>query len=208
VRREAVTALLAACALSCLSRPALAPQLFTIDPQTEPPASPVGRGRTLAVRRVHVASPFDGRQLVYRTGPHQLERDPYAMLAASPAGLIAEALRNHFGQAGFVQEAGEGGEAGGRELRMDVDVRELSGDFVHPDRPEGVIVVAFEVFPGGAGSPLFRKVYERRTVLRQRTADAVVMAWNQGFAEMLRELDGDLETALSGRTAPSTSPGR
>jgi uncharacterized lipoprotein YmbA len=183
------------------------PQLFTIEPQQERAASPADRGRAIAVRRVRVAAPFDGRELVYRTGPYRLERDPYAMLAASPAALLAEAVRRHLGQAGFAHGAGEASQANGPDLLMDVDVRELSGDFVHPERPEGVIVIAFEVFPAGAPSPLFQKVYARRIAIGQRTADAVVAAWNQGLAEMLRELEGDLEAALSGRSARSARPG-
>jgi uncharacterized lipoprotein YmbA len=208
VRREAVTALVVASALACLSRPAFVPQLFTIEPPPEQAASPAGRSGAVAVRRVRVAAPFDGRELVYRIGPYRLERDPYAMLAASPAALLAEALRSHLRQARLVREDGEAGAGRGPALLLDVDVRELSGDFVHPERPEGVIVVAFEVFQAGTSSPLFRKVYARRTVLGHRTADAVVAAWNQGLAEMLRELERDLDAALSGRSAPNPPPGR
>ena len=205
MRREAVTALVVASALSCLSRPAFVPQLFTIEPPPEH-ASPAGRRGAVAVRRVRVAAPFDGRELVYRTGPYRLERDPYATLAASPAALLAEALRSHLGQARSAREEGEAGDRSGPDLLLDVDVRELSGDFVHPERPEGVIVALFEVFPAGATSPLFRKVYERRTVLSHRSADAVVTAWNQGLAEMLAELEHDLDAALAGRAAPDRLP--
>lgn len=208
MRRGAVTALVAASALSCLSRPALVTQLFTIDPPPERAAAPAGRGRAVAVRRVSVAAPFDGRELVYRTGAYRLERDPYAILAAPPAALLAEAIRRHLSQAGFVHEAGAASEAQGNDLLMDVDVRELSGDFVHPEQPAGVIVVAFEISPAGAPAPLFRKAYARRMVLRHRTADAVVTAWNQGLAEMLLELERDLDAALSRRPPPAPPPGQ
>ena len=114
MRRGAVTALVAAAAVSCLSRPALVPQLFTIDPPPERAAAPAGRGRRVAVRKVSVAAPFDGRELVHRTGAYRLERDPYAILAAPPAALLAEAIREHLGQAGF---AGEAGEARGARAR-------------------------------------------------------------------------------------------
>ncbi len=43
VQRGAVTALVAAAAVSCLSRPALVPQLFTIEPPPERAAAPAGR---------------------------------------------------------------------------------------------------------------------------------------------------------------------
>ena len=44
------------------------PQLFTLDPPMERAASPSRRGRAVVVRRVTVAAPFEGRELVYRTG--------------------------------------------------------------------------------------------------------------------------------------------
>lgn len=194
--RGAVTALVAAGALSCLSRPALVPQLYTLEPPPERVASPAGRGRAVVVRRVTVAAPFDGRELVYRTGAYRLERDPYAILVATPAALVADAVREHLGQAGFVHEASDPSEAPAPALSMDVDLRELSGDFIQPDQPAAVIVVAFEVRPAGAASPIFRKVYTRRSVLSQRTADAVVTAWNKSLADVLSELDRDLDAAL------------
>jgi len=197
------TALIAAAALSCLSKPALVPQLFTIDATASERgptgsargASPTPGGPTVAVRRVSVAAPFDGRELVYRTGAHRLERDPYAILAASPASLLTDAIRGHLGRAGYGFEAAEASGAH-PELLMDVYVRELSGDFVHPEEPAGVIAAAFEISEPGVSSPLLRKEYTRRIVLPHRTADAVVTAWNQGLAEMLGELDRDLDAAL------------
>lgn len=193
---RAVTVLFAAGALSCLSRPTLVPQLFTLDPPTKRVAS-AGPGRPVVVRRVTVAAPFDGRELVYRTGAYRLERDPYATLVASPAALLAEAVRKQLDQAGFVHGAADRSEAPPLALPMDVDLRELSGDFVHPDQPAAVIVVSFEVRPVRTGSATFQKVYARRTILPHRTADAVVTAWNAQLADVLSELERDLGAALS-----------
>jgi uncharacterized lipoprotein YmbA len=109
------------------------PQLFTLDPPNERAASRPGRGRAVVVRRVTVAAPLEDRELVYRTGAYRLERDPYAILVATPAALLTDAVRDHLGQAGFVREAADPSAA--PALPMDVDLRELSGDFIHPDRP-------------------------------------------------------------------------
>jgi uncharacterized lipoprotein YmbA len=201
LRRGALTAFVTAGALSCLSRPALVPQLYTLDPPLERASSSAGRGRAVVVRRVTVAAPFEGRELVYRTGPHRLERDPYATLVATPAALLADAVRERLGLAGFVGEAADPSGAPAPALPMDVDLRELSGDFVHPDQPAAVIVVAFEVRPAAATAPLFRKVYARRSALPHRTADAVVTAWNAELADVLGELERDLDAALA-RSAP------
>jgi uncharacterized lipoprotein YmbA len=201
VRRGASAALVAAWTLSCFSRPTLVPQLFTIDPPLERPAAPAARRRTLALRRVNVAAPFDGRELVYRTGPYRLERDPYAVLAAPPAALLTEAIRSDL--TGSIDDAGAARGAHGPDLLLDVDVGELSGDFVRPEQPAAVLVVTFEVSSPGAASPLFRKVYARRAALTARTAEAVVTAWNEALAQSLRDLERDLDAALS-RPSPSS----
>jgi uncharacterized lipoprotein YmbA len=189
-------------ATSCLSRPALVPQLFTINPPAERAAVP-DRVRAIALRQVSVAPPFDGVELVYRIGPYRLERDPYASLAAPPATLLAEAIRTELARARFARENGAG-EARPPGLLLDVEVRELSGDFIRRDQPAGVLVIGFVVSPD-AGPPLFRKVYARRMALSHRTADAVVTAWNQELAEMMRELERDLEASLL-RQAASPGP--
>jgi hypothetical protein len=175
----------------------LVPQLFTIDP---PPTS--ARPRTIVVRKVSVAPPFDGRELVYRTGPHRLERDPYAVLAAPPADLLAEAIRGHFSEPGPADEAHR------PELLLDVDVAELSGDFVNPDRPASVLIVTFRASWAGAGSPVvYRKVCTRRIAIARRTAEAVVTAWNEGLADVLLELERGLDTAPPpGRPTPAPPP--
>jgi hypothetical protein len=178
------------------------PQLFTIDTPPEHIASSDSHRCAVVVRRVSVTPPFDGRELVYRTGPHQLERDPYARLAATPAALLADAVREYLGEAGFIRKVGETREVRAPELVMDVEVRELSGDFVRPEQPAAVIAIAFEVSASGAVGSLFRKVYVRRSALPHRTANAVVTAWNDAFADLLGELARDLDAALSGRCAP------
>jgi hypothetical protein len=183
-------------ALSCLSRPALVPQLFSLDPPPLRADSPAGHRRAVVVRRVTVAAPYEGRELVYRTGAHRFERDPYAALVATPAALLGDAVRAQLGQAGFGPDSSDPREAPAPPLPMDVDLRELSGDFVNPEQPAAVLAVAFEVAPANAGTSVFRKVYARRAILSQRTAEAVVAAWNAELADVLGELGRDLEAAL------------
>ncbi len=196
MRSGAPPILVVAFALSCLSRPALVPQLFTIDPPPRLSVPRAARARPIVITRVSVAPPFDGRELVYRTGPHRLERDPYAVLAAPPADLLAEAIRNYFSGPGSVDEAAQAVEARGPEVRLDVDVAEISGDFANPEQPAGVLVFAFRVSRANAGSPVvYRKVYTRRIAIASRTAEAVVTAWNEGLADVLRELERGLDAA-------------
>ena len=59
----------------------------------------------------------------------------------------------------------------------------------------GVLALEISVYQGDPvpGSiPLFRKVYARREPLPQRTAAAVVAAWDAALASIMKELGADL----------------
>src|SRR6266436_6379307 len=80
----------------CLSRPALKRESFNFAiPQTKPAASS-GNERVLGVRAIEVASAYQGRLFVYRTGDSSYERDPYVEFFVSPAESLLNAIRGHF----------------------------------------------------------------------------------------------------------------
>ncbi len=184
----------------CLSKPALVTELFSIDPPA-PREGPLSSGaRVLCLRRVEVASQFDGKGLLYRTGDHRLERDPYASFAAPPGDMLTAAIREYLRNAAFVRDVVEPGGEVAPDLLVEVYASELSGDLRRADEAAGVLSLQFLVVsaagPGAPMPPLLRKEYSRRTRLPRRTADAVVAAWNQGLAEIMRDFLGDLEAVL------------
>lgn len=197
----APTAVLA-CALAaagCLAKPALVAHAYSIDPPPprQAPRSPLAR--VVALRRVEVVPQFDGKSLLYRTGDHELERDPYASFAAPPGEMLTAAIREYLRNASFVRDVVEPGDDLPADLVVEVYASELSGDFRRRDDAAGVLRLEFRVLParGGPEAPLLRKEYSRRDAIPRRTADALVAAWNRGLSEVMQEFLGDLERTLA-----------
>ncbi|HET9596986.1 MAG TPA: ABC-type transport auxiliary lipoprotein family protein [Anaeromyxobacteraceae bacterium] len=199
----------------CLSRPAFVPKTYSIDAPAQArtvddPSAPV-----LEVRPVEVAAGLDDPELLYRLEGHRLERDPYAVLAAPPGEVLTQAVEGHLRGAGVARSVVEAGSAVPADFLVDVHALDLTGDFSRPDAPAGVVVLQFRVRPAaGGGAPILDRIYESRRPLPRRTAGAVVAAWNDGLAEIVRSFAGDLDRALAerreatrGRSVPSLGTG-
>ena len=53
--------------------------------------------------------------------------------------------------------------------------------------------------PAGGVTEILLKTYLRNVPISQRTASAVVEAWNRGLGEIMGEFEADLQTALASR---------
>jgi uncharacterized lipoprotein YmbA len=204
VRPSAAALLLFA---GCLARPALVPKTYSIDApaQAKPASDP--SAPVLEMRPVEVAAELEDPGLLYRLEGHRLERDPYAVLAATPAEVLTQAVEGHLRGAGVARSVVEAGSALPADWLVDVHALDLAGDFTRPDAPAGVVVLQFRVRPAaGVGAPIVDRIYESRRPLPRRTATAVVAAWNEGLAEIVRSFAGDLGQALAAR--PEASRGR
>ena len=68
----------------CLSKPPLHKQTFTFGAPPTASGAAASGDRVLGIRSLRIASPFDGRSLVYRTGEFSYVRDPYAEFLDPP----------------------------------------------------------------------------------------------------------------------------
>jgi len=209
---RALAGLVPALALAggCLAKPALVPELFSIDaPATQEPRSAAG-AFVVAVKKVEVAPAFDGRALVYRTGEHRLERDPYASFAAPPGDLLTGAVRGYLRNAPFARDVVEQGGAPRVDLLVvEVLADEISGDLRPADHAAAILRLRFLVTAGGAGQPrgepLLEKEYARRAPVPRRTAQAIATGWNEELSGVMTEFVGDVEAALA-RAPPPAAP--
>ncbi|BDG01526.1 ABC-type transport auxiliary lipoprotein family protein [Anaeromyxobacter oryzae] len=200
-----------AVAAGCLTRTAVVPQIFSIDP---PPVEETRRSAgtyVVSVRRVEVAPPFEARELLYRTGDHRLERDHYAIFAAPPGDLLSGAVRGYLRNATFAREVVEPGAALRAGLVVEVYASEISGDLRRADDAAAVLRLRFVVTIGGdtdtsaRGPPLLEKEYSSRTRAARRTADAIATAWNEGLSAIMKEFVADVEAVLA--RGPTTTGG-
>jgi len=185
---------------ACVSKPNPGSQIFSIDPPPLASKNVAPGARVVSVDRVEVAPEFSGRSLTYRNGIHSFERDPYAVLAASPRDLVLALLRTSLGNADFVRDVVETGGPVAPDFLVEAYVSDLEGDFTVKDKPTAVVGVELIVLAvPDAPEPvtaLLRKAYLRRLPLTENTATAVANAWNQGLTSIVEEFLVDMRAAL------------
>ena len=194
----ALAALLSAALLlsGCLSRPALKRESFNFAVPQIKPVSSSENERVLGVRSVDVASAYQGRPFVYRTGDSSYERDPYAEFFVSPAESLLNAVRGSFREGGLFQSVADRASLLKPNTLLEIHVSQLYGDFRDPKQAAGVLSIRFVFFDAPnetPGSVLFQKSYSRRIPFKTRTAAALMTAWNEALTQILTDLAADLK---------------
>jgi ABC-type uncharacterized transport system auxiliary subunit len=207
-RRSAALGWLAAVfvAAGCLTKPAMVPKSFSIDPPA--PRSTASPGRVvLSVARVDVSPPYSGQALVYRIAEHGFERDPYARFTAPPSWLLTGAIRGYLANADYVRDVVAPGDGARADATIQTSVLQMAGD-LRGRAPAAVLTLRIRVLSGPAArerSEILLKTYAKSIPITQSSARDVVDAWNKGLAEIMAEFQTDLQTAL---TAGASDPAR
>jgi len=182
--------------VGCLSKPPLVKQSFTFAVPSGRPASSSLGNRILGIRSIELASPYQGRLLVYRTGESSYEKDPYAEFIASPAESLAAAIRSHLRPSGLFKAVAEPGSSLKPNTLAEIYIPQLYGDFRKPQDAAAILTLRCVLFDAPSQVPaqmLFQKEYSRRIALKGKTAAAVMAAWDDALKEILTELIGDLK---------------
>ena len=190
----------------CLSRTALAPHSYSIDPppKRSPPSS---GGIVLSLSRVEIAPPYSGQPFVYRTGEHDFVRDPHARFVSPPAWLLTAAIQGYLADADFVRDVVSPGHRIRAEATVEVTVSEMAGELL-PSGSSSVLILRFRVFSNPAGAheavEILLKTYSSKLPISPATAREVVAGWNRGLADIMVEFQADLRASLvASRLLPS-----
>jgi hypothetical protein len=185
-------------ATGCLSRVASPARTYAFSTVGAAP-NPNPGSRVLGIRALRVAPPFDGRAFVYRTGAALYIRDPYAEFLDSPTDELASPAREWLRRGGNFSAVAEPGSLVKPNVLSEVSVTELYGDFRQPDRPAAVFTVRFvflDALNGVPGKILLAREYSRNEPLKERTASALMDAWNREFGEIFAEVNQELSDNL------------
>ena len=151
--------------------------------------------RVLAIRKLQIAPPFDGRSFVYRTGEFSYERDPYAGFIGLPAdilaGPIAELLHGDGGFSAVVKM----GSAARPDTLIEINITELYGDIRKPGSPSAVLamqVILTEAKNGLPGKVILQENYSRRIPMKSTAPAALMAAWNEALVEIFADIASDL----------------
>lgn len=187
----------------CLSRPALDRQTFAFGWPETPSTNAPGRDGVLGIRKITVASPFESRSLVYRTGEDAYVRDPYAEFLDSPEEGLMTPLRVRLGSQGDFKTVLEPGSGVRPGMWVEINVGQLYGDFRQRTRPQAVLTMRFIFFSATTNfpsKPFFQREYSRDIVLGAPTAPELMKGWNQALDEITAEALSDLRGSKAGET--------
>jgi hypothetical protein len=179
----------AVCLLTgCLARPHLDQKSFIFAPPSPPAPIAAPGSRVLGIRTLQVASPFEDRAFVYRTGEFSYDRDPYAQFMAPPAEGLVFPICHWWRKAGGFRDVAEAGSALRPDTLVEIQVGQLYGDFRQLEKPAAVLAMRFVFFDAPNGVPgkvILRREYSRGIPLEARTAAALIGGWNQALAQIL-----------------------
>ncbi|MGC9943828.1 MAG: ABC-type transport auxiliary lipoprotein family protein [Verrucomicrobiota bacterium] len=188
----------------CLSRPSLNQQTFSFSSPTLTATNFVAGQPVLGIKKLEVASPFEDRPFVYRTGGFNFVRDPYAGFLDRPEEELLTALRADLASQGDFSAVVGTGSALKPDNLVEISVGQLYGDFRQTDHAQAVLTVRFTFFDatnGVATKPIFQKEYSRSIVLGAASGADLMKGWDQALTEILGEVLSDFRQARSGEAA-------
>ncbi len=170
-------------------------QRFVLAPGRPDPVSGPHAG-VLRVGLVRVASPFQNRGFVHRTGDETYASDFYNEFAAPPGALLRELFVDWLRDGTLFATVVRGSEAPSDWL-LEVELDSLYEDLRDATAP--MATIAFTARLLDAPALAARIVFERRYATGEPAADgsppAIVAAWNRALARLLAELASDLGVA-------------
>jgi hypothetical protein len=167
-----------------------------VAPELETPPHPQTNAGRVLLRRARISPLFEDAHLIYRTGEHRYERDPYARWLVAPERQIPRTIEAALRRASGLDIAEEAGRHDASERWLEIEVTALYGDFRPGQTPAAVIGLNCCLTDTRTGVSLLDREYVRRSDLKARTAEAVADGLNVALAAALETAATDLRAAV------------
>jgi cholesterol transport system auxiliary component len=190
----ALSPLLAAgCVGSALKRPPVEKRYYDLEVRRSGTQAPRAGAPLLGVRRVQVSPRYEGRELVYRTGPADFASDYYNLFFVSPAQMLTQDLRQWLDRSGLFARVVDAGSLARPDLTLEANVAVFCGDYA--EKP-GKAVVEMQFLLLDEHSPdmamLFSRDYRRETALAGSEPKDLVAGLRQAVSAIYADLEKDL----------------
>ena len=209
VQRITGLALLALFAFSLLAcaptRPALETANWLLAPERTGSPRKMQSPLWLKMGAFSVATPFDGKSLVYRVGEQRYEKDFYNAYIASPSNMFSNATRQWLDQSGIFRITVAQGTSFFPFYTLQATIDELYGDY--RGKPEAVVSVQFFLTVTNPNIPtplITAKRYTQRVALTNNLPQTLVLGQQQALADILQQLEADLFAASANLPKPIT----
>ena len=180
----------------CLSRPPLNKETFAFSAPMPNGSSQTHSGRVLGIKPIRIDSPFNGREIIYRTGEFSYQRNEYAEFLGTPAEQLAGLVGGIMATNGYFSAVVRAGSTARPDTVMEINVSQLYGDIQNPESPSAVValqVVMMNATNGMTDAVVFRGNYSRRIPMKSTAPAALMESWNEAFVEILPEVTADFQ---------------
>jgi cholesterol transport system auxiliary component len=208
-QRIAGLALLALFAFSLLAcaptRPAIETANWLVAPERTGSPRKMQSPLWLKMGAFSVATPFDGKSLVYRVGEQRYEKDFYNAYIASPSNMFSNATRQWLDQSGIFRITVAQGTSFFPFYTLQATIDELYGDY--RGKPEAVVSVQFFLTVTNPNIPtplITAKRYTQRVALANNLPQTLILGQQQALAAILQQLEVDLFAASANLPKPIT----
>jgi len=187
-----------------LSKPTPEKRAFLLRAIREAEAEGKLRARSGVVRvpDVLMASAYEGKELVLRTGESQFVSDFYHEFFTPPGPMLSDELRRWIVAAPLFEGVVDPGSRLRATHTLEGTVTALFGDIREPKQPKAVLGMRFLLLgeeSSGVQRLLLEKDYRVERAVGSSRADALVHGWNEALEALFGELESDIAAALAAR---------
>jgi cholesterol transport system auxiliary component len=159
-------------------------------------------GPTLGLIPLQVLAPFNRSSFIYRYDTVRFEADYYNHFLSSPERLLhAEMLRWLTASGLFARVVDGTGSRHAGDFLLEGSVSALYGDYRKPGDPLAVLAFDFALFGHAPTALLWSGHYRYELPLAEPTAPALAIAWREGLARIMSDLEEDLAPVLEAAQA-------
>ncbi len=159
------------------------------------PLKAVHPGVVMVIKPLGMATAFDKKEFVYRTGEYSYETDYYRAFQVIPSTLMTEQTFEWLSKSGLFGQVTRSGSLVHPNYALQGFVNEFYGDYSPGKSASAVLSITYKVI--GRSDKVFdqllmEKTYVQRVPLDDREVYTLVKAWNGCLRNILVQLAHDL----------------
>ncbi|MHC4572007.1 MAG: ABC-type transport auxiliary lipoprotein family protein [Planctomycetota bacterium] len=169
---------------------------FVLEVSRDYPRQEVSKDVVLDVQSFNVDTAFSDRGLVYRKNQSEYEQDFYNQFLIRPEDMVTEKTRSWLSESGLFKWVLEPGSYVEASHMLEGNIVTLYGDFRDKSSPQATMKIRFFLVKLSDKSVVFAKTYEATSESNERTAESLVGAFDNCLANILSDLEEDLQEQL------------
>jgi len=180
----------------CIEKKAFNQRDFLLEASRNDPQQKTSKDIILGVQSFSVNTAFGTKSLVYRKNQSEYETDFYNQFLVRPEDMITEQTRDWLSESGLFKWVLEPGSYADATHTLQGNIIALYGDFREESSPKATAKIRFFLVKLSDKSVVFTNTYEATSEFEDRTAESLIEAFGNCLANILSDLEEDLQVQL------------